>query len=128
MIPSSISGYPRRYITTRSVCGVIYFLESYVNHLRRLLMPNPTKPTTNMTPHEELLFHLENIAALLGEEPSWADKFMQRIDTYTQAKEREAALNARLTEQQIVRTNWHDSTDEEFADAMNERVEYVEKL
>lgn len=49
-----------------------------------------TKSTTNLTPHEELLFYLESIAALLGEEPSWADNFMQRINTYTQAKEREA--------------------------------------
>lgn len=47
---------------------------------------NPTKPTANLTPHEELLFYLESIAALLGEEPSWADNFMQRINTYTQAR------------------------------------------
>jgi|GEM_PF-6292785 len=65
-------------------------------------MTDLTKPIANMTPHEELPFHLENIAALLGEEPSWADKFMQRIDTYTQAKEREA----RIDEEKVYRKSY----------------------
>lgn len=51
-------------------------------------MPNPTKPTTNLT-REELL------AALRGGAINFDDEASKLIDTYTQAKEREARVSER---------------------------------